>query len=117
MLHASLALVGETAAPLQQFTLGGPLRLGAYNLDEFRGDDYRLLSAGYLHRIGQLPPFLGGKIMAGSWYELGKAGTGSYHNSISAGLAAETALGPFFIGDSFGEAGRRRFFFAIGRLF
>ena len=36
---------------------------------------------------------------------------------VSAALAAETALGPFFIGDSLGEAGRKRFFFAIGRLF
>ncbi len=112
---------GKTAAPLQQFTLGGPLRLGAYNLDEFRGDKYVLATAGYLHRIGQLPPFLGGKIMAGGWYEFGGAfnnsGPKSYHNNLTAALAAETALGPFFIGDSFGEAGRKRFFFAIGRLF
>ncbi len=97
------------------------MRLGAYNLDEFRGDEYVLVSAGYLHRIGQLPPFLGGKIMAGGWYEFGGAfnssGPKSYHNNLTAALAAETALGPFFIGNSFGEEGRKRFFFAIGRLF
>lgn len=60
-------LFGGKAAPLQQFTLGGPLRLGAYNINALRGNDYLLLGGGYLHRLAQLPPFLGDKIMIGCW--------------------------------------------------
>ncbi len=119
---ALLAGVGTTfgsqAAPLQQFTLGGPLRLGAYRLQEFRGNDYLLLTPGYLHQIGQLPQFLGGKVMLGGWYEVGGAFSqfdGAHLLSdVSVDLISETLLGPVAFGYSFGERGRSRIYFTVG---
>lgn len=112
---------GATASPLQQFTLGGPLRLGAFNTDELRGNDYLLLSAGYLHPIGKLPSFLGGKIMAGGWYEGGGAynrfGDGPFRSNVSIGIIGETPLGPVLIGNSFGAGHGSNFYFSIGRVF
>ena len=102
-------------------TTGGPFRLGAYGPNEFRGNDYALLSAGWLYRLGQLPGFLGGKILVGSWYEVGGAflrfDRARYSSDLSAGFIAETLLGPVVVGGSYGEAGRRSVYFAIGRLF
>jgi NTE family protein len=121
----TLALLGEAgttfggqAAPLQQFTVGGPLRLGAYRLQEFRGDDYLLATPGYLHQIGQLPPFLGGQVMLGGFYEIGGVGSRfeSVHllNDLSVNLISETPLGPVAFGYSVGDAGRNRVFFTVG---
>src|SRR5207249_4446042 len=42
--------LGRDAPPVLQFTLGGPLTLGAYGLDEFRGSNYILGRLGYLQR-------------------------------------------------------------------
>src|SRR4030095_6212678 len=63
----------KSAAPLEQFTLGGPFRLSAFGPQEFRGDKYVLLSSGYLRRVGYLPEFLGRKIYGAGWYEVGSA--------------------------------------------
>ena len=44
---------------------GGPLRLGAFHQDEFRGSRLIFSTQGYIHRIGSLPALFGGKIYAG----------------------------------------------------
>src|SRR5262245_4949487 len=41
----------RTPGPVQQFTLGGPLRLSAYGLTQFRGSNYGFVAAGYRHRL------------------------------------------------------------------
>jgi NTE family protein len=107
--------------PIQQFTLGGPLRLSAFGRDEFRGDKYVLASGGYLHRVGYLPPLLGRKIYAGGWYEGGqvfvrRANT-NYLNDVTGALVFETLLGPATVGAAWGEGGRGKFFFTLGRFF
>ena len=107
--------------PIQQFTLGGPFRLSAFGRDEFRGDKYVLASAGYLHRVGYLPAFLGKKIYVGGWYEGGqvfinRANT-NYLNDVTGAFVLETLLGPATIGGAWGEGGRGKFFISIGRLF
>ena len=112
---------GSTPGPLQQLKLGGPFRLGAYNLDELRGNDSLLLSAGYLHLVGRLPSFLGDKILLGGWYEFGGAfngfGSARYHSNLSVGLIANTLLGPVVIGGSYGDGGQNNIYFLVGRLF
>jgi outer membrane protein assembly factor BamA len=112
---------GRTAGPLEQFTLGGPSSLAAYGPDEFRGNDALHLTLGYLHRVGQLPSFVGGKVMLGGMYQVGGAferfGSGRYLNDVSVALLADTLIGPVLVGYSYGEAGRNRIYFAIGRLF
>jgi hypothetical protein len=42
-----------------RFTLGGPLRLSASSIDEYRGTDVYLARAGYLRRIAVLPTGFG----------------------------------------------------------
>ena len=42
-----------------RFTLGGPMRLSASSIDEYRGTDTYLARSGYLHRIAALPTGLG----------------------------------------------------------
>ena len=121
----AIASVGTTfghAAPIvQQFSLGGPLHLGAYGQNDLNGNCYVLSGAGYLHKMGQLPALMGDKLYAGSWFEVGGASdslaTIRYRNSISAALIAETRFGPIVIGCSVGDAMRSRLFFSLGRFF
>ena len=112
---------GEVASFSRQFTLGGPLRLGALAPEEIRTNQYWYGAGGLFREIGSLPPLLGSKLYAAGWYELGHAyGPDSprgYNHTGSAGLAIETAFGPLFLGGSIGQTGRGRLYFMLGRLF
>ncbi len=105
--------------PFYHFTLGGPLRLGAFDHDEFRGRNVLLGQFGYLRTIGRLPDFVGGPIHVvglgevGSAYE--KIDEADCKFSGSGGLLLESALGPLFIGLSIGDDGSTRFLFSLGR--
>ncbi|HEY3741170.1 MAG TPA: patatin-like phospholipase family protein, partial [Bryobacteraceae bacterium] len=96
----------QLPVPLQ-FTLGGPLRLGAYGLDEFRGDRIAYASAGWLHRIGTLPAVLGGNLFLGGWYETGGYSLAeqqtTWRQNGTIAFVAETPLGPFYTGWSLGH--------------
>jgi hypothetical protein len=113
--------LGREAPPALQFTLGGPLALGAFGLDQFRGSNYILGRLGYLRQIGQLPPFLGGKsymlllLEHGSTFE--RLGAADFHSDLTGGLYLDTLLGPAFLGGSWGGSGRSKLFFSIGQLF
>lgn len=111
----------KTAAPLRQFTLGGPFRLGGYGFEEFRASNYAQGGLGVLYNPVVFPEFLGGKAYVGAWYEGGSAferlGAINYRQSVTGGFIAETPLGPVFIGGSVNENGRGRFYFSFGRLF
>ncbi len=112
---------GATNTGIPQFFLGGPVRLSAYGQNEFQGNQYYLLRAGYMHDLLTLPPFVGKKVYAVGSYEIGKmygVTTGSeFPNDVTAGFLAETAVGPFFIGGSVGDSGHRKWFFQLGRVF
>ncbi len=112
---------GATNTGIPQFFLGAPLRLSAYGQNEFQGNQYYLFRTGYLHDLITLPPFVGKKVYAIGAYEFGKmygVTQGSkFPNDVAAGLLAETALGPFFIGGSVGDSGHRKWFFQLGRVF
>jgi NTE family protein len=111
----------HSASTLEQFTLGGPFRLGAFGQQEFRGDHFVLLSGGYLRRVGYLPEFLGRKIYGAGWYEVGSAFFDSpsavYRSSVSGALIMETRLGPLTVGGAVGSGGRGKIFISMGRLF
>lgn len=112
---------GSTAPLLQQFTLGGPFRIGGYGFEELRGSNYLHGGGGILHNPAIIPSFLGGKTYVGGWYEAGsmfeRIGNANYRQSISAGAIFETPVGPVFIGGSVNENGRGRFYFSFGRVF
>jgi NTE family protein len=106
---------------INDFSLGGLLRLGAFNNDQLRGDNYLLMGGGYLHRVARLPDVLGGNMFVGGWVEAGSAfdawDTKDWKSDASAGIIMESLLGPIFGGVSVGFTGGARFYVAIGPLF
>jgi NTE family protein len=103
------------------FSLGGPLRMGAFASDELRGASYVVGAAGYLKRVARLPDFVGGSVFAGGWLEAGSAfdrrAEAAWHGNVSSGMVLETLLGPVFVGGSLGSGWRGRFYVAIGKFF
>ncbi len=115
------ATFGGRPSLTQQFTLGGPFRLGGYGFDEFRGNNYFQGGVGVLHNPEFFPTFLGGKAYLGAWYEGGslfeKFNQVNYRQSFSGGAVIETPFGPLFIGGSLNENARGRFYFSFGKFF
>jgi NTE family protein len=105
----------------EQFQLGRPLHLGAYDLGEVRGDHYGLLTVGYLRGVGRLPDLLGGPIFVGTWLENGAAfetlDTATLRTNTSVGAVIDTLVGPMILGASFSFDGSRRYYVGIGRIF
>jgi NTE family protein len=104
---------------INQFRLGGALRLGALNTDEVRGNNYLLGVVGVLHEWFRLPDVLGGNVYLGGWLEQGSAydrwADASYESSLSAGIIIETLFGPTFLGYSQSlNQGSGRFYIALG---
>jgi NTE family protein len=112
---------GSHNTGVPQFFLGGDSRLGAYGVNELFGDQYYLFRGGYLHEIVSLPPFVGKKVYAIGSYEAGKMygalNESKFPNDFSAGVLAETTLGPFFVGGSVGDSSHHKWFFQLGHVF
>ena len=104
-----------------RYTLGGPIRLSASALDQYRGTDYVLLEPAILRRIAHLPQPLGQSIYIGGALEAGliSAPNRSLLNreDIFLGLVAETPLGVITFGPAVGTNGERKFVFTLGKLF
>jgi NTE family protein len=111
----------RTPGPIQQFTLGGPLRLSAYGLAEFRGSNYGLAAAGYRHRLGSLPTLLRSNIYAAAWYEGGstffRRSDAKYLHDVAGAVVLDTLLGPVTFGTAWGKGGTWKIFFSLGRFF
>jgi NTE family protein len=107
--------------PTEQFQLGAPFRLGAYNLGELRGDHYGVVTTGYLRDVGRLPDFLGGPVYLGGWLESGSTfddiERAQLKTNVSVGAVAETIVGPMLLGGSFDFGSAWRYYVGIGRLF
>ena len=100
------------------FALGGPLRLSSYGFYELRGSDYALAAAGYLRQISDG--------MLAKWYAIGFIQAGRVFHASSAdrsgldataGVVADTFIGPIVLGVSVGDAGHHKMFISIGRIF
>jgi NTE family protein len=107
--------------PTDQFEVGRPFRLGAYDTGEVRGSHFYLATAGYLRRIGRLPDFMGGPVFAGGWVENGDAfdqwSRATLRTNSSVGVIADTILGPVVLAGSWSYDGRWRTYLGIGRIF
>jgi NTE family protein len=112
---------GGHPLPTEQFQLGTPLRLGAFDVGEFRGDHYAVVTAGYLRGVGRLPDFLGGPIYVGAWLENGSAfddiDAARLRSNTGLGAIVDTLIGPMVLGSSFGFDGDWRYYVGIGRVF
>ncbi|HLK04132.1 MAG TPA: patatin-like phospholipase family protein [Candidatus Acidoferrum sp.] len=106
---------------IPQYFLGGPGRLSAYGSNELLGNQYYVFRSGYLHELFTLPPFVGRKIYASASFEFGKMygfpNQSAFPADAAAGVVAETALGPIFLGGSVGDSGHQKWFFQLGRVF
>ena len=112
---------GNKPLPIDQFELGQPFRLGAYNVGELNGDHYYAATGGYLRALGRLPDFLGGPIYAGAWLENGDAfdewSKATWRTQAGLGLVLDTIVGPVLFGGTAGFDGRWSWYIAIGRIF
>ncbi len=104
------------------FSLGGPLRLGAYGLNELLTNQYFLVQPAFLYRLRELSPLLKQNVYLLSMYEAGKAygqnaSTAAVAQDGTVGLLFQTVFGPVFFGGSLGDTNHRKFFFNVGKFF
>jgi len=108
------------AEPLR-FTLGGPLRLSASSIDEYRGTDNYLVRAAHLHQIARLPSEIGQGLYLTTGYEGGEIWSPERRSFLRQdgfmGIIAATPMGALTVGGAIGDAGRRKVFFTFGHLF
>lgn len=104
-----------------RFELGGPLRLSASLIGEYRGTDYFVARPMYMRRLFALPQPLGQSIYAMAAYNIGQMRSPTTQTvtrqDIYFGGLAETPLGVISIGPAFGSDGHRKFVFTLGRFF
>jgi NTE family protein len=128
-VNGSIYLIGRGGSTFGRVTFGTPAyflggvgRLSAYGLNELVGNQYFIGRTGYLHKIFELPPFVGKDVYLTAFGEVGKMygdpfGAPKLSADGGAGLLAETAFGPILIGGSVGDTGHHKWFFQLGRVF
>ena len=104
------------------FSLGGPLRLGAYGTNELLTNQYFLLQPALLYKLREISPLLKQNIYLLTMYEAGKAydqppNTRKLAQDATLGVLFQTVFGPMFFGGSIGDSQHRKFFFKVGRFF
>ena len=105
----------------ETFTLGGPLRLSGYRIDEFAGRRMTFGRIMYYNQTIKLPDLLGSGVYAGASLEAGemknRVDGSSGAGTIASGslfLGADTSLGPAYFGLGFGEGGRVSLYLLVG---
>jgi NTE family protein len=104
------------------FSLGGPLRLGAYGTNELLTNQYFLLQPAFLYKLRELSPLLKQNVYLLAMYEAGKAygqpsSAAKVAQDATAGILLQTLFGPMFFGGSIGDNQHRRFLFKVGHFF
>lgn len=114
-------MLNRNVAQPFRFTLGGPLRLTASAIDEYRGTDYFLFEPAFLRRVAKLPSPLGQSIYLGAAYEAGQMRAPDARTitrqDVYFGVVAETPLGIITVAPAIGDDGHRKFVFTLGKLF
>ncbi len=114
-------MLNRNVAQPFRFTLGGPLRLSAAAIDQYRGTDYFLVTPGYLRRIKSLPAPLSTSLYLGGFYEAGQMRAPDTstitQQDVFFGIFAETPLGLISFGPALGTNDERKLIFTIGRFF
>lgn len=113
--------LGSDMPPYEAFTLGGPLRLSGYRINQFAGRKFAFARAMYYHRAVALPDILGSGVYVGGSLEAGRV-TDRFDNVPSEGtlwsgsvfLGADTAAGPAYLGLGGGKAGHWALYLLLG---
>jgi NTE family protein len=107
--------------PYDGFSLGGPLNMSGYQLNEFSGRRMAFSRIMYYNRALPLPDLLGSGVYLGASLEVGRVkdsfvpppDTGKlYSGSIF--LGADTFLGPAYLGIGLGQGGRTTIYLLLG---
>jgi NTE family protein len=110
----------DVAQPFR-YTLGGPLRLAASAIDQYRGTDYFLITPGYLRQIKSLPAPLSNALYLGGTFEVGQMrspdGATITRYDAYVGLVVETPFGVISVAPAFGNGSERKLVFTVGKLF
>jgi NTE family protein len=105
----------------ETFTLGGPLQLSGYRIQEFSGQRFGFGRLMYYNRTVPLPNLVGSGVYLGTSLEAGQI-----HGRVdglpdrgtmwsgSLFLGADTFAGPAYLGLGFGEGGRFTVYLLIG---
>ena len=103
------------------FTLGGPLSLSGYRIGEFSGREMAFGRLMYYNRTIKLPDLLGSGVYVGGSLEAGRIqsrfdGFPSDNTKFSASafLAADSFLGPGFLGFGYAPGGRWNIYLLLG---
>ena len=114
-------MLNHNVAQPFRYTLGGPSRLTASAIDEYRGTDYFLVEPAILRRVAQLPRPLGQSIYIGIGYEAGQMRAPGLATITRQdgyiGVVAETPLGIITFAPAIGDNGHRKLVFTLGKLF
>jgi NTE family protein len=105
----------------EAFTLGGPLRLSGYRINQFSGRRYSFGRLMYYNQTLPLPDLLGSGVYVGASAEVGRI-TDRFDNLPSAGtlwsgsvfLGADTFLGPMFFGVGVGGSSNWSLYLLLG---
>jgi len=105
----------------ESFTLGGPLRLSGYRINEFSGRSFAFGRLMYYNRTLPLPDILGSGVYTGASLEAGQVRSrfdglpfGGTVWSGSLFVGADTFAGPAYFGVGMGEAGRFSLYLLLG---
>ena len=114
-------MFGRNVAEPFRYSLGGPLRLSASAIDQYRGTDYFLLEPAILRRVAHLPSPLGQNIFLGLGLEAAQIrapfAPTIMREDAYFGFIAETPLGAITLAPAIGTNGERKFVFTLGKLF
>ena len=126
--RASLQLSLRTGRPLsghapppEQFLLGGANHVTSLVYGELRGERYEYGSLGVLYRVTPSSSIIGGALHVGVWVETAEVSrdddSKQRHSDLHLGAILPTRFGPISAGIGLGNAGRRRIYINIGRIF
>jgi NTE family protein len=113
--------LGSDMPAYESFTLGGPLRLSGFRVNQFAGREFAFGRAMYYNRLFAMPEILGSGIYAGASAEVGtirdrfdglpSPGT-LYSGSLF--LGAATFAGPAYLGIGFASGGSFSVYLLLG---
>jgi NTE family protein len=108
---------------VEPFSLGGFLRLSGLGRNELTGNQLLLTKLILLRRLdamsfGSIPVYLGGSVELGdTWQDRSLVQINNALWSGSAFLAADTLVGPIYLGAGYTEGGHGALYLAIGYVF
>ncbi len=115
---------GDTLPLYDQFAIGGVTSLVGFYPGELRGDRYTIGRLIYFYELTRLPPSLGRGVyfalnadLGNAWLQNSALTMDSLHAGLGGALAADSVLGPAYVGAGIGDTGRIILFLGLGNRF